>query len=264
MKNDGLKVHRFKLFEATKSISHGVFTRAGGKSKAPFGSLNVGINCGDELSSVLENREKIRCRMGNKPLVFLNQVHGTDIMVLKKNDGDLSQIFQDGGYISRNGGQTPGADGVVTDRIDVSLAIQVADCQAVILYDAKKKVIGNVHSGWRGSIQDIIGKCVDTMIREFGCQPENIIAGISPSLGPCCSEFLNYKDEIPQDLWKYKLNGENYFDFWQMSKDQLVGRGVKKDNIESMNICTKCNTKDFYSYRAEKKTGRFTCVIGLQ
>ena len=146
---------------------------------------------------------------------------------------------------------------------DMFLVIQVADCQAVMLYDPEKKVIANVHSGWRGSVKNIIGKCVDKMILEFGCQPGNIMAGISPSLGPCWSEFVNYKDEIPKKLWKYKIEGKDYFNFWEMSSDQLIDKGVKKGHIENMEICTKCRTDLFYSFRGEKTTGRFACVISM-
>ncbi|MBU8910327.1 MAG: peptidoglycan editing factor PgeF [Desulfobacterales bacterium] len=225
MEKADIKVYEFEHFKNRDSIVHGIFTRAGGIRK-----------------------------MNLNPLIFLNQVHGSDIKVLKKEDNDLSENFQPGAYT---------ADGIVTDMKDVSLVIQVADCQAVMLYDPEKKVIANVHSGWRGSVQNIIGKCVDKMILEFGCQPGNIMAGISPSLGPCCSEFVNYKNEIPKTLWNYKINGKDYFNFWEMTKGQLMDNGVKKEHIENMEICTKCNTDIFYSFRGEKTTGRFACVISM-
>ena len=194
--------------------------------------------------------------MNMNPFVFLNQVHGSDIKVLKKDDNDLPENFQPGK-------ETYTADSIVTDMKEVFLVIWIADCQAVMLYDPEKKVIANVHSGWRGSVKNIIGKCVDKMILEFGCQPGNIMAGISPSLGPCCSEFINYKDEIPETLWKYKIKGKDYFNFWEMSEAQLMDKGVKKEHIENMGICTKCNTDVFYSFREEKTTGRFACVISM-
>lgn len=223
-----IKVYEFEHFKNHAGIFHGIFTRAGGIRK-----------------------------MGLAPLVSLNQVHGDDIQILKKDDNGLSENFQSGKAISR-------ADGMITDIKDVFLVIWVADCQAVILYDHGKKVIANIHSGWRGSVKNIIGNCVDKMIQMFGCQPENIIAGISPSLGPCCSEFINYKEEIPKSLWQYKIKGKEYFNFWKMSKDQLMDKGVKEGHIENMEICTKCNTDIFYSFREEKTTGRFACVISMR
>ncbi|MCD4721952.1 MAG: peptidoglycan editing factor PgeF [Desulfobacula sp.] len=256
MESADIKVYEFEYFKNHAHIVHGIFTRAGGTSTGTFDSLNIGMNSGDEHPAIANNRKLIIRKMGMKPLIFLNQMHGDVIKVLKKDDNDLSESFQPGKEIYT-------ADGIVTDMKDVFLVIQVADCQAVMLYDPQKKVIANIHSGWQGSVKNIIGKCVDKMILEFGCQTEDIIAGISPSLGPCCSEFVNYKDEIPQSLWKYKIKDKDYFDFWKMSSDQLIYKGVKKGHIENMKICTKCNTDIFYSFRGEKKTGRFACVISI-
>ncbi|NOX35359.1 MAG: peptidoglycan editing factor PgeF [Deltaproteobacteria bacterium] len=256
MENADIKVYEFEHFNTMPVIVHGIFTRTGGTSTGAYDSLNIGMNSGDEKTAIADNRKLIIRKMGMKPLVFLNQVHGTTIKVLKKNDNDLPETFQPGK-------ETYTADGIVTDMKDVFLVIQVADCQAVMLYDTKKKVIANIHSGWQGSIQNVIGNCLDKMAKEFGCQPENIFAGISPSLGPCCSEFVNYKDEIPKKLWEYKIKGKDNFNFWDMSRDQLMDKGVKREHIENMEICTKCNTDIFYSFRAERTTGRFACVISM-
>lgn len=251
-----IKVYGFNIFRKEDNLVHGVFTRSGGTSTGSFDSLNIGMNSGDEISAIVNNRKRIIQKMGMKPLVFLNQEHGDQIKILKNEGNDFSLIFEPGKEIYT-------ADAIVSDMTGVFLVIQVADCQAIMLYDAQKKVIANVHSGWRGSIKNIIGKCVDKMMEEFGCQPENIMAGISPSLGPCCAQFIHYKDEIPKQLWKYKIKDTDYFDFWQMSCDQLLEKGIKEDHIENMKICTKCNTKEFYSYRGEKHTGRFACVISM-
>ncbi|MBT8350952.1 MAG: laccase domain-containing protein, partial [Deltaproteobacteria bacterium] len=82
-------------------------------------------------------------------------------------------------------------------------------------------------------------------------------------LGPCCAEFVNYQNEIPEKLWTYK-NDSNYFDFWALSSKQLCDAGVLKENIYSSEICTRCNTDLFYSFRGEGITGRFAAVIGLK
>jgi YfiH family protein len=138
----------------------------------------------------------------------------------------------------------------------------MADCQCILLYDPEKKVIANIHSGWKGSIRNIIGITIDKMIDVFACNPCNINAGISPSLGLCCAEFINYEREIPIDLWKYK-NEISHFDFWSLSYDQLISAGLLAENIYISKICTKCNSKIFYSYRRSQRTGRFAGFIGL-
>jgi len=256
MESNNIKIYEFDHFKNQSSIVHCIFTRAGGTSTGAFDSLNIGINSGDDPKAVAKNRKIIIRKMGLKPFVFLNQVHKDSIKVLKKDEIDLSKK-------NLSNIETFTADGIITDIKNVSLVIQVADCQAVMLYDHKNKVIANIHSGWRGSVKNIIGKTLDKMILKFGCRPENIMAGISPSLGPCCSEFINYKDEIPWGLWKYKSKNKDNFNFWKISLDQLLKKGVKKENIENMEICTKCNTQEFYSFRGEKITGRFACVISM-
>jgi len=251
-----IRIFEFTHLKREPGIIHGIFTRAGGVSTGAFESLNVGMNSGDNRDAIARNRKLITLKMGMKPFVFLNQVHGDTIKVLKHDDNDMQEVFEPGV-------ETYTADALVTDMKDIFLVIQVADCQAVMLYDPEKKVIANVHSGWKGSIVNIAGATIDKMVEIFGCRPEDIMAGISPSLGPCCAEFRDYKTLIPEHLWKYKSEDRDYFDFWKMTEDQLMHRGVKKDNIENMHICTVCNNDLFYSYRREKTTGRFACVIAL-
>jgi YfiH family protein len=194
------------------------------------------------------NRKILKVCFGQKPLVLVRQIHGDKAYIIR-NESDLPS-------------SPPTADALITNISGINLVIQVADCQAVILFDPVEQVIANVHSGWRGSIQNIVGKTIRQMISEFGSVPENTLAGIGPSLGPCCGEFINYRSEIPRQLWQYRVD-ETYFDFWAMSRDQLMEEGILPDNISNSKRCTVCNTKDFFSYRAEKTTGRFASVIGL-
>jgi YfiH family protein len=142
------------------------------------------------------------------------------------------------------------------------LTILVADCQPVMLYDPVRAVVANIHSGWRGSIADIIGRTVAVMKERFACRPAEIIAGIGPSLGPCCAEFVNYRQEIPEALWSYQVS-DNHFDFWALSRDQLVWAGLLPEHIETGGICTRCHSDLFFSYRAAQQTGRMAAVIGL-
>jgi polyphenol oxidase len=232
-------------------IRHGIFTRQGGFSKGCYQGLNVGMGSGDNVNHVLQNRAAISAFMGQ--LVFANQVHGTAII----NHSGCGTEGKD--HPLR---KTETGDAMITDAPGQSLVIQTADCQAVLIYDPVRKTVANIHSGWRGSIQNIIGLTVLAMIKEFDSDPKNLLAGIGPSLGPCCAEFIRYRTEIPKALWSYK-NSSNCFDFWAMSKDQLTGAGISRNNIVSSNLCTRCRTDLFFSYRKEKSTGRFAAVIGI-
>lgn len=251
----------FSHFSDYSHLIHGVFTRRGGVSLPPFDSLNVGFSTGDDPAAVIENRNRILSWVKMPRVIFLNQVHGKEVMVLAKDQKNDPDLFWEPGHPAARKGLT--ADAVVTDLSQVALVIQVADCQAVMLADPEKNVIANVHSGWRGSVKNIIGHCVDVMINRFGCEPSRILAGISPSLGPCCAQFIHYQKEIPEPLWQYKLQDRAYFDFWALSFDQLTAKGVKPSHILNMNQCTLCHDDTFFSYRKAGQTGRFACAIGL-
>ena len=89
------------------------------------------------------------------------------------------------------------------------------------------------------------------------------MAGIGPSLGPCCAQFIHYEQEIPEAYWMYQTR-PYYFDLWQLSRDQLIAAGVLGEHITLAGICTSCRTDLFFSYRKEKTTGRFATVIALR
>ena len=274
---NGVSFLEFPKLSGLSGILHGVFTRKNGKSKGPFQSLNVSFGVGDTDKTVLENRKIISQCFSDNDLVFLDQVHGTRIIVYSKEHlfyrvPDTNDCFEDE-YSETLSAQTDisgiesehrfEADAIVTDIPGKLLVIQVADCQSVLIYDPVQKVAANVHSGWRGSINNIIGSTLKVMENSFGCHTRDIVAGIGPSLGPCCAEFVNYKNEIPELFWKYK-NDNNYFDFWSISRDQLCEAGVLPENVDLSQMCTKCDLKRFFSYRGEGTTGRFAALIGLK
>jgi len=251
---NGASYFQFENLAQLAGIDHGIFTRNAGHSQPPFASLNVSYGIGDEDKAVARNRELISGIMGAGEMTYIHQVHGREIAVLGPHQKAHNNSVAARPLV---------ADAVVTDQSENYLVVQVADCQSVLMYEPTRQVVANVHSGWRGSIQNIVGRTVGTMKQHFGCSPNDILAGIGPSLGPCCAEFINYETEIPEEFWGYKDSGDN-FDFWAISFDQLMKSGVPERNIESSQMCTRCRTEIFYSYRAEKTTGRFASVIGLK
>ncbi len=249
----GVAFFQFAQLTAFSELSHQVFTRRGGSSPPPFNDLNVAFSVGDRPETVRDNRRQVAMAGDYRYMVYAHQVHGTDILVYT---GSLPAAALSG--TPRSG------DALITDIPGLALVVQVADCQAILLYDPVRRVVANVHSGWRGSIENIAGKTVAAMQRQFGCRGRDMTAAIAPSLGPCCAEFIHYRDEIPEKFWKYKLNG-NYFDFWRISQDQLVDAGLRLENIQAGEMCTRCRPDYFYSYRGEARhTGRFAAVIGMR
>jgi YfiH family protein len=152
---------------------------------------------------------------------------------------------------------------MITDIPSIALMIKQADCQGVILYDPIKIVFAVVHCGWRGNVHNILGSVIERMISDFKCVEADIFAAIGPSLGPCCAEFTSYREIFPDEFRQY-IVGKHHFNLWEISRSQLLTAGLDETRIEITEICTRCNTEMFYSYRAEGVTGRFATVAMLR
>lgn len=232
------------------SLEHAVFTRMGGVSEHPYRSLNVGSKVSDDPDSVQANLELIRRSMGADRLVTLDQVHGGDVIALRSRDLDRLEEPLKG-------------DGLVTDVPGLGLAVKQADCQAVILYDPLRRVAANVHCGWRGNVKNILANTVRCMEMDFGCRPSSLLAGIGPSLGPCCAEFKGHEEIFPVSFRSFMV-GANHFDLWALSTHQLAAAGVQPSRVVLSGLCTRCRTDLFFSYRGEGLTGRFATVVMIR
>jgi len=250
--NDPFKIPylQFPQLSQYADLAHAVFTRRGGVSPPPFDTLNTSFSTGDQEDRVGANLKRIKHAMGAKRLIFMNQVHGTGIWVLRKARPHLSD-------------QPVQADAVITDLQDVAIMVKQADCQAVILFDPGKRVVANVHCGWRGNTHDFLATVLKRMKTEFGVEPADLRAAIGPSLGPCCAEFVTHRKLFPQLFSRFMVR-KDYFDLWKISRWQLVEAGLSEDHIEIAGMCTRCRTDFFYSYRAEKVTGRSATVAMLR
>jgi YfiH family protein len=237
----------FDLLESYPHIAHGVFLRHGGVSTGALQSLNVGDSTGDSPESVKMNRELIRKAIGVPKLLFPHQSHGVNVQRVTAKNMD----------------KVPHADAMFTTEKNLALGVTHADCQAAIFYDPVHEAVGVAHAGWRGMAQNIYARLLDSMQREMGTQPQNLIVCISPSLGPDHAEYKNYKQELPQDFWAFQPK-PNYFDFWAVSRKQLSSLGVLDKNIEITEICTHCQADEYFSHRRDKSTGRHGTVVALK
>jgi polyphenol oxidase len=240
------------MIRSTKlAAPHGLFNRLDGVSPAPYSSLNLSFGVGDDPENVAANRLKVKQLLGAVVLASAGQVHGDRVWRVD----DLPEDTEMEGY-----------DALVTDRPGIGLLVQQADCQAVLLHDPRKRAIAAVHCGWRGSVLNIIGTTIEQMRREYLSEPADMRAVISPSLGPCCAEFIHYRQELPEEMHSFR-SGVNRFDFWKISTAQLTGAGVPEENINIIGICTCCHGAYFSHRRSVKKgmpaTGRQGSVILL-
>ncbi len=244
----------FRNLSGVPGLLHGVFTRQGGVSKPPYCSLNASWSNGDSAEAVQENLARIKNAIGLERLISSRQFHGDSINFI---DRESVRGLQERPPLLI---APPGA-ALATNLPGLGLVIKIADCQSIFLVDPQSRIIANIHSGWRGSVQNIAGKTLRHLAERFGLNPAATLAAISPSLGPCCAEFVNYRSELPEKFLRFQVRPE-YFDFWAITRDQLISAGICDSNIEFAAKCTVCGKANFFSYRREGPTGRMAAVIG--
>ncbi len=233
-------------------------TRHGGISLWPYSSCNLSFNTSDTPENVRENRiiTSKRLNIPVERFVYLHQIH-TDIV----HHAGISHCEKSLDIPDIDG------DGLFTEKKGICLAVMLADCVGVILYEPEKQVIGVCHSGWKGCLLNVCGKLVENMVENCGCNSENFIAGISPSI---CKNCYTVSCEIVQKFpgeynpYLFQINSQWHIDLTGIVIHQLMEKGIREENIFVSNICTYENTHIFYSHRAEKNTGRFVFGIYLK
>lgn len=174
-------------------------------------------------------------------------------------------------------------DGIVTNKNKNMLVTTSADCTGLIFYEPFKKVVANVHSGWRGTVQKIGVEAVRKMVNEYDCRAGYIICCICPCIQKCHFEVEEDVKNIFEQTFSYTGKLDNMIfkgrvvekdgikvqkyniDTTYINKTILQEAGLKPENIIDSNICTVCNSEYFYSYRANNKTeGRNAAIIGLK
>jgi YfiH family protein len=261
-----LTVETFDTIDARDGVTFAITTRAGGTSAAPFESLNLGGHVGDDASDVEANRARLSALTGLDAgaLSFGAQVHGTHVAV-----------------VDRPGRNFADTDALVTNQPDVPLVILVADCAVIGLVDPVRGCVGIAHAGWRGTLEDIAAKTLDVMRDRFGTDPAQVVAAVSPSIGPCCYQvgpevtdafYAGHPDIAPDVLappdfasagsFEGVNDDRSMLDLWAANCRMLERAGVPVGNIDVAEVCTACNTDHFFSHRAESgRTGRFAGVI---
>ena len=250
----GLRYYQFDTIQTR----HALFTRHGGVSPDPWGSLNVGGTVGDDLGRVRQNRILSFEALQREPETMFDvwQVHSADV-VCARSPRPLDESYRQ-------------ADIILTDKPDVTLFMRFADCVPILLHDPRQGVVGLAHAGWMGTLRDVATVTVDAMKKNYGCKPADIVAGIGPSIGPDHYEIgadvilqVMQKHGDESELFLKSQRGKIHFNLWEANRVALERAGV--DTIEVSGICTACHIEDWYSHRAEKgRTGRFGALISLQ
>ncbi|HEX3017477.1 MAG TPA: peptidoglycan editing factor PgeF [Caproicibacter sp.] len=256
----------FPSFSAYPFVRHAFSTRIGGASKDEFSAMNLAFHRGDPDENVTENYRRF-CKAAGfdfSTLVSSSQDHHTFIRRVSQENRGIG-FWKPKDMLS--------VDGLITNESGVTLVTHYADCVPIFLLDPKKKAIGLVHAGWRGTAAKIGSVAVAAMTREFGCEPNDLIAGIGPSIGPCCFEvdapvrdaFAALTELNPADLIREDGGGKYHIDLWETNRRILMKAGIPANSITVSGICTKCNSDWLFSHRASGgKRGGLSAFMALE
>ncbi|MCK5028816.1 MAG: peptidoglycan editing factor PgeF [Bacteroidales bacterium] len=238
-------------------IIHFSTTRIGGVSSKRLESLNLGYTVNDNPKNVTQNLDSLAKSLlfEKEQMVSPKQTHSKNIGIVNSS----KDLF-------------PDKDALITNKSEICIFIRTADCVPILLYDPIQKAIAAIHSGWKSTIQEISKHTIELMQKEFGTKPENLIAGVGPSIGP---EVYEVGIEVTQMFHKQfgvdhmvnpiKNSNKYLLNLWKANKQILLDSGIPENQIEIAKICTYTNPELFYSARRDGvKTGRLATGIMLK
>jgi len=252
-----IRYYQFPSLQDT-GVLQALFTRKGGVSPEPWKSLNLGGTVGDERTNVIENRRRCFESMGRpvESIFDVWQVHSADV-VCADTPRRLDAPHQK-------------ADIIFTDREEITLMMRFADCVPILFVDPVRRVVGMAHAGWQGTVKRVAEVAVQSMQARYSSKPDNILAGIGPSIcvdhypvGPEVVEAVHRSFGSDANLLIQKRGSETHFNLWEANRLTLEQAGVRK--IEISGLCTAAHPEDWYSHRGEKgQTGRFGAIVALK
>lgn len=239
------------IFSPFSSIE-GWFTLKNGNrvnKKGNIPGLNLGLNTDDDPSQIKANQQRI--------LKFL-QLEGSEVAFARQVHGDHIKTVDQGGIY-------PDTDALITKKPGLMLAIQVADCAAVLIGDPGSGVIAAAHAGWRGAVSEIIPQTVHQLIQSGSSRPENMVAYISPAI---CKKHFEVGPEVSRQFPSSFVDTDSYdkphVDLKGFIRRQLIDHKIPEQQIQVDKGCTLCEENKYYSFRREReRAGRMLGLIRL-
>lgn len=233
------------LYSSDKSLAATTRRGQGVLMEDPYSGFSVCIYSGDNENHYRENLRRLTDFLGidEKHIVMPRQTHTSNVLVLHSLP-DSPESLQD-------------IDAVITNQKGLAVGVNTADCVAVLLVDEDNGVCAAVHSGWRGTVNNIAVKCVERMI-ETGADASSIKAFIPPCIHVECFEVGEEVAELfPSEYVNRELGSKPHIDLVSMIREQLKNSGIKSGNITASVDCTRCNPDKYFSARAlGVKSGR--------
>lgn len=252
---------RFPAWKNLAGVSHCFSTRLGGVSAKEFAAMNLGFGRGDPEENVEENYRLFCAAAGFDPqsLVCGSQVHKTDIRRVGAEDRGAG-IWRSNGWES--------ADGLCTNEPGVTLVVFGADCVPIYFVDPENRAIGLAHAGWRGAAAGMPAVMAARMAREFGSEPQKLLAAIGPSIcrecfevdEPVAREFLALPDS-QEFVWGPEGGEKYHVDLWECCRRSLLGAGLLPENILTGGLCTMENSDLVFSHRKTRGQRGSNCAM---
>lgn len=256
-------------------LTHGVTYRYGGVSEGCFASFNMGLHVGDDLKAVVENRKRLAQVLGVDPhsLTCGEQVHGVGVTRVTE------ELVGRGAFSW--GDSIPDSDAIHTNLVNVPLLLLVADCVPVLIYDAVHHAVAVVHAGWRGAIDHIVERTIDSMHDAYGTLPADCYLFIGPSIGADSFEVSeDIAEQFRQDMHALGLSqvdevvryiqrvGQTmstpHVDLKGYLAACVVQKGVPLEQVSISSTDTMTND-GCYSYRRDQgRTGRMAMFAVLR
>ncbi|MCH3971936.1 MAG: peptidoglycan editing factor PgeF [Oscillospiraceae bacterium] len=263
LEKDGVPFLQLPSFARQTWLHHAFATRRGGVSSGIYQSMNLGFGRGDRDENVLENYRRFCSAAGFavEDLVATAQTHKTNILRVGQKERGMGILRPKPWH---------DIDGLITNEPHVALCVYGADCVPLLFADPVHRAIGVAHAGWRGTVAGMAGEAVAAMQRSFGTEPQDLLVGIGPSIGPCCfevdepvaKEFLNNPRFSADTCVTKKGGGKWNIDLWEANAQVLRRAGVTK--IEKGMLCTRCHPDLLWSHRATAgKRGGMCGILSL-
>ena len=176
----------------------------------------------------------------------------------------VRQIHSDNVLVANSAGCLGEGDALVTNRPGITLAVRTADCLPILIADPGNRAVAAVHAGWRGILQDIATKTIQSMHDQFGSRPEDLIVAIGPGIGVCCFEvgpevFAQFHPE------QGAVTGKAKVDLAETVSRQLRRNGITTGHLAAAGLCTRCRPDLFDSYRRDREAaGRMVSAIRIR
>lgn len=252
----------FYKWERFPEITAVTTLRTDGNSVFPYASNNLAFHVGDELEKVQANRAKTFAALNitEKNIVLTKQSHSdVTLFVTNKDGGAGYDNFEEGAP----------ADALYTKTPNLTLGVYHADCVPVFIYVPKHKIVGIIHAGEEGSVADITGKFIKTLVAQEKVEPTEIYAFIGPSLSfshriitaEKAEQYARKGGELLRSL--KATSGKYFIDLPLLNFLQLRKHAIPVQNIELSKICTFVHSEKYFSYAKEVTTGRNLSLIKL-